>query len=451
MIVYKENKIGNQSVFAKNILNNLGEVVNSREVKKPLFQIEKEGYTYFILYDDHMNVIEDAFSFLNYALRESPLTTRSKAAFALRLLYCFLSLANLNIQSMNESNIRELLFFLRGLDSNPDIYSLKTQRSNATVNGYLSIYRTFFKYKNIECEALFRGKAVKISSSTTDSTNRMENNKFDNNLKTSNYSENSVPKYISPTEFRKIFRLAVEKKDNTTRIILHLMYGYGLRLGEVLGLTLEDIQETHENEKLIPVLLLRNRISDKKYQFSKGLSHVINKKQYSTKDYNSGKQKIIITYPLYEELLRYVEETHAAAIENHPDNYESGVADIVSIKNKPEQNHYVFLNQYGRILSDQTWNNNLKRYFRETSISLDYDIRENNLSHRFRHGFAMFHARFSEHPADILSLQKMMRHRSLSSTMVYFNPTPEDEFQIKTEFQNELYGLIPELKGALDE
>ena len=61
----------------------------------------------------------------------------------------------------------------------------------------------------------------------------------------------------------------------------------------------------------------------------------------------------------------------------------------------------------------------------------------------------MFHARFSEHPVDVLTLQKLLRHKSISSTMIYYNPTIEDEFNIKTEFQNELYSMIPELKGDI--
>jgi len=49
---------------------------------------------------------------------------------------------------------------------------------------------------------------------------------------------------------------------------------------------------------------------------------------------------------------------------------------------------------------------------------------------------------------NILELQKMLRHRSIASTMVYYNPTQDDEFKTKTEFQEELYNLIPELKAG---
>lgn len=350
---------------------------------------------------------------------------------------------------IDEKAFRELLFFLRGINTNPKRYSMKTQRSNNTVNGYLSVYRAYFSFADISCDAIFKAHTVRTDHIFED-TDSPVRKKYDNNLKTPNYSNDTVPKYIGPEDFKHIFRAILDAGDAQSRLIVHLMYGYGLRLGEVLGLTTEDIQEVRDNGKLVPVLILRNRMSDARFQFAKGLPHVVDKRQYASRDYLATRQRIIITYTLYEELIDFIEDTHARMMDKYPDNYEQGYADIVSVRDKPETNHYVFLNRYGRILSDQTWNNTLKKYFEVAGIPIDVDIRDNNLSHRFRHGFAMFHARFSRHPADALSLQKMLRHKSLSSTMVYYNPTPEDEFKIKMEFQKELYDMIPELKEGLD-
>lgn len=452
MIVYSEEKNGPQSIFIKTILDNDNNAVSKRTVTIPLYQVEKDGFIYFVLYNDNMEVISDAYEYLNFTLRESPLTSRRKAAFSLRFLYCFLSLSKYDIKKIDDKILKELLFFLRGINSNPKQYEMKTQRSANTVNGYLSVYRTYFINCKIKCDALFKSHITQSTSNIgSDFTSTVERKKYDNNLKTSKVNLDTVPKYISPEDFKKLYKLSIENKDKTAKLIMHLMYGYGLRLGEVLGLTMEDITEVYDHNELVPVLLLRNRMSDSKFQFAKNLPHVIDKKQYSSTDYRKAKTQIIITYALYEELLEYIEEIHANAIEKYEDNYNAGIADIVSVKNKPESNHYVFLNRYGKILSDQTWNNSLRKYFNDAGIPLDLDVRENNLSHRFRHGFAMFHARFSKHPVDVLSLQKLMRHKSVSSTMVYFNPTPEDEFKIKTEFQEELYTMIPELKEGFDD
>ena len=449
MIVYSEEKHGQQSIFIKSVLDPDGNLTSRRKVSMPLYQIEENGFLYFILYNDNMKPITSVYHYLNFRMKENPLTSRSKAAFALRPLYCFLSLSGYKENKIDEKALRELLFFLRGINTNPEQYSMKTQRSNNTVNGYLSVYRAYFAYAGIECDALFKSHTVQSDHTFEGTPSSLERKKYDNNLKAPDYSADTVPKYIGPEDFKRIFKAILDAGDKQSRSIVHLMYGYGLRLGEVLGLTTEDIKEIRDNGKLVPVLILRNRMSDAKFQFAKGLPHVMEPRQYDSRDYRAANQRIIITYTLYEELIDLIEENHSALMEKYPDNYDEGVADIVSVRDKPETNHYVFLNRYGRVLSDQTWNNTLKKYFEIVGIPIDIDIRDNNLSHRFRHGFAMFHARFSKHPADTLSLQKMMRHKSISSTMVYYNPTPEDEFEIKMEFQKELYDMIPELKEGL--
>jgi integrase/recombinase XerD len=450
MIVYSEEKRGQQSVFIKSVIDTEGNVTSMRKVSIPLYQIEHDGFLYFVLYDDYMKPIPAVYQYLNFRLQESPLTSRSKAAFALRLLYCFLSLSGYKVNNIDEKALRELLFFLRGINTNPEQFSMKTQRSNNTVNGYLSVYRSFFSFAGIHCDAIFKSHTVLSEHVFEGTPSSPERKKYDNNLKAPDYSSDTVPKYIGPDDFKKIFKAIIDAGDKQSRLIVHLMYGYGLRLGEVLGLTTEDIREVRDNGKLVPVLMLRNRMTDAKYQFAKGLPHVIDPRQYTSRDYRAATQRIIITYALYEELIDLIEENHSFLMEKYPENYDAGVADIVSPKDKPETNHYVFLNRYGRVLSDQTWNNTLKKYFEIAGIPVDVDVRDNNLSHRFRHGFAMFHARFSKHPADTLSLQKMMRHKSISSTMVYYNPTPEDEYKIKMEFQKELYDMIPELKEGLN-
>ena len=448
MIIYSEEKLGNQSVFVKSIIDDDGNVTSTRKVSIPLYQVEKDDFLYFILYDDNMKPVQSVYNYLNFKMKENPLTSRSKSAFALRLLYCFLSLSGYKINRIDEKALKELLFFLRGINTNPEQYSMKTQRSNNTVNGYLSVYRSYFSYAGIKCDSIFKSH-IASSDHIFEDNSSAPRKKYDNNLKTPNYSSDTVPKYIGPEDFKKIYRTIIDAKDNQAKLIVHLMYGYGLRLGEVLGLTIEDIKEIRDNGKLVPVLYLRNRMSDAKFQFAKNCPHVIDPRQYASKDYRAATQKIIITYELYEELVDYIETSHSELMEKYPENYEAGCADIVSVRDKPDSNHYIFLNRYGRVLSDQTWGNALKKYFEMAGIPIDIDIRDNNLSHRFRHGFAMFHARFSKHPADTLSLQKMMRHKSVSSTLVYYNPTPEDEFNIKMEFQKELYEMMPELKEGL--
>ena len=72
MILYSEEKTGYRSVFVKTITNGNGNPVSSRKVSIPLFQQKKDGYLYFVLYDDHMRLISDAYEYLNFYMRECP-------------------------------------------------------------------------------------------------------------------------------------------------------------------------------------------------------------------------------------------------------------------------------------------------------------------------------------------------------------------------------------------
>lgn len=446
MIVYTEKKLDNQSVFTKVILDVDGAEISSRSVLVPMYKIEKNSFIYYVIYSSKMEVISDAYEYLNFTLSDNPITTRTKSAYAIRLLYCFLELGNLDIHTLSEKNMKELQFFLKGIGSVNEKHSLKTQRTSNTINSYMATYRSYFTNRKIQWNALFRSRVTITETNIgSDYSSSTERTRYSNNLRTGT-PVGYIPKYLSPDDFRKLYRLAMDKNDKTAKIIMHLMYAYGLRLGEVLGLTIEDISEIKFDNKLLPAICIRNRISDKPFQYAKGLPHVNRPQQYKRKDYKIQSSQIIISYELYEEIIEFVNITHDDAKSKYPEYYKTTIADTVSAQSTVETNHYVFLNSYGRVLSDQTWNNRLRAYFIETQIPIDSDVRENNLNHRFRHGFAMFHARYSEKPLNILELQKMMRHKSITSTMVYYNPTPEDEFLIKTEFQNELYNLIPELK-----
>ena len=424
-----------------------GKELTSREVEIPLFPVERDGKIWFLLYDDDMKLLSIPTSYLNFNMANKSIKTRRASASAIRLLYIFLSLSNCDVNNIRQEQLNDLIRFIQGLNSNPEKYKTQTIRSNQTVNNYLGVYREFFRAKSICCPPIFEGKIIKESVSfDTDSESVIERVRYTNNLRTSNPHPNSVPKYISPNEFEKLYKVASDNNDKQAMCIMRLMYCYGLRLGEVLGLTTEDIKESYQDDRMVPSIILRNRLSDKEFQFAKNLMHIQKTEQYLSADYINTSTKIIIDYELFELLCDYINEVHTFALESHPTQYEKASADVVSFWDAPESNHYIFLSKISTPLSAQTWGKKLKKYFNEYGIVIDYSFRENNLSHRFRHGFAMLHAHYRQNPIGALELQKMMRHRSLSSTLVYYNLTDEDEQELREEFVNELFELIPSLK-----
>ena len=251
MIYYTEAKIGRKSIYKKVIADDSGNVLSEREVEIPLYRIDRNGQPFYLLYDDEMNVLSEPSSYLNFELSGS-LNTKNRCANALRLLYVFLSLANYDVRHLGQEQLNELIRFLQGLNSNPEAFRTETTRSNDTVNGYLSVYRSFFRKKHIRSEALFDAKIIREEMTFNDDfKGAIERIRYTNNLRTSDPNAHTVPKYISPDEFERLYRLAIAKKDIRAMIIMRLMYCYGLRLGEVLGLTIEDLQETHRDNQLV--------------------------------------------------------------------------------------------------------------------------------------------------------------------------------------------------------
>ena len=445
MTYITEEKLGTKSIYYRITTDAQGVEALKRKVEIPLYKIEKDNTVWFMLYDDDMNVLSEPTRYLNHKMTTKSFTTRKASANALRLLYIFLSLYNYKVRNLNLERLNELIQFLQGTSLNP-INDVRTFRSNDSVNNYLGIYREYFRQMDIPCKALFEEKTtLQEFSFDNDSTGTIERVQYVNNLRTT-HNIRSIPKYISPNEFEMLNKKAIDKKDILAQCIMRLMYCYGLRIGEVLGLTIEDIKETTRDNILVPIIILRNRVSDKDFQYAKNLPHIQNKKAYKSKQYTKSKSEIIIDYSLYELIYDYINEVHTPLLEKSPEKYAKGNADIVSTRNAPEFNHYIFLNKNGNVLSGQTWGNYLKQYFIDCGIPLDSNTKEFNLSHRFRHGFAMLHAHYRKNPVNALQLQIMMRHKSLSSTMIYFNPTEEEEFKIKEEFIQELFGLIPSLK-----
>ena len=446
MIEYIPFKNGNSICYKCVSKKKNGEILSERIVDCPMYIKNKEDFTYIIPCDDKGHVIHSAYCFLNKEMSMAAFNTRLQTAKGIRLAYCWKELAIADFAHLSASQTTELIRFMQGISLNDENAEIHVFRSNNTVNNYLSAIRAYFRFIGIEEGPLFDTKNVTVSLNSTEGiTSTTEHKSYISNLRTAS-KERITPKYISPNEFSRLFKIVSSHNDETAKMLIHLMYAYGLRLGECLGLTIEDIAEVKRNNKMTPVLYIRNRKTDnKRFQSAKGKTTIIDKRQYKTSEYRKETDVMVITYDFYEQLVNYINITHEEMQNKYPKNYASGMADVVSNKELEGINHYVFMNRYGKVLSDQTWNIKLRKYFEKADIPVDYQNREFNLSHRFRHGFAMFHAKYS--PKKLDALEKMMRHKSISSTLVYYNPTPEDEAAIKEEAQSYLYEQIPELKG----
>lgn len=444
MIKVKETQLNGHIAYIKEECTNDGIVVSTEQINISVKQAIIDGFTYLILYDNEMNIIENAFMYLNFksygsTKNTASLNSRFQKARVLKTFYAFLAIFNYDINSLAQNEIQHYIDFLKGL---PATGSEITARSIKTINIYLSIVRDYFKRFNIDCNALFEKKEItQYYAADRQALGRGNRIAYDINPRYRSFSADDIapPRYISPDEFKKLYGLAKKKNDHTAMLLMELMYCYGLRLGECLGLTMEDFAPATYQNRSYYVMKLRNRVSDNKDQYCKNLIHPVDRSIYTTSEYIDSTQKIVITERLYHVVENYIENTFEPILAKHPDKHDVVEADIVDRNQQILDNCYLFLNKTGNRLTAATWNRHLRNYFVEAGIDTDKGTRQNNLSHRFRHGFAMFHAHFREDHLEVLELSKMMRHRSLQSTLIYYNPTFEDQIALTEEFQDNLY------------
>lgn len=231
--------------------------------------------------------------------------------------------------------------------------------------------------------------------------------------------------------------------------IVRLMFEAGLRIGEVLGLTSDDIVLEEIDGEDVGVIYIRNRFTDKPYQLAKTCMKISNPKQYNSKEYRTqgyGYQKVIININLYDKLSEYINENHCDIKDKFLNNYNKfTIADRVDISDEyDEDNFYVFINSVAKPLSSNLWNQTLREIFTKSEIKTDKHKRENNLNHRFRHGFAMFMVQYKNIKA--FDLKILMRHRSIHSVFTYYKPTDDDISKLKNDFAESLYDIIPDLQ-----
>lgn len=433
-----------------------GNVIYTKSSDVRCSRVKLGQKVYFIINDTQGNSYADA----NYYLNERmPLfgkseNTRRKAGHVIARYENFLKLMNLQTQDLDMQDITRLTRFFKG--------AADIQCKNGTVNDYLGTLRDYFTANDIECKPLFKKRLVETEKVTGDDFSvTMLRYTYVSNLPVNSRDKEVVPKYITMDEYARLIKLAQEAGDINGVMLMHLMFRYGIRIGGCIGLTEEDFVYMKIGGEDVPTLIMRNRLSDKPDQKAKNRKTPQSREDYTTTEYmDEWKYDDYSHYYLTESgkfveaFILFIKNTREWAMKNKPENYKQSEADIVdpeSFKEKGlDKNHYIFLNSQGKPLSAQTWAKRLRTYFFVAEIKVDKDRRKNNLSHRFRHGFAMMHAKFMDPPVPAHVLQKMMHHKYISSTMVYYNPTPEEELEQKTKLQNKVFDENPELKDIID-
>jgi len=440
LIEVVESKIATQDGYRKNYKNDDNEITYSSNVLISSACIEDEGFNYILLFDNNGNVIRDAYRYLNNKIKDYSINTRLQATSSLKVLYSFLELYSCDLNKLNDETIRQLKEFLLGGTRKGIAYSFTnlTRRNNETVNSCLTVYRNYLKFLGINNKDLNRTRDVNVESIDPTGMGQTTYNSYKKyvvNLNTAARKQ-KVPMYIKEEEFEEIIDVirhsekynkktqSMEKKYSIREeIIVRLMFENGLRIGEVLGLTLEDIDDSK--------IYIRNRVSDKSYQKAKTAMKVKTKDDYNADGYDDYKYGYFIIKPkrtTLSKINRYLQQVSLPYLSKKcSEKYlENAKADTVGDGSNLEgDNYYIFLNSHGTPLTFNGWNKILREIFEEVGLIVDKETREHNLNNRFRHGFAM---KLRKGGKSALEIKEALRNHSISSVACYFRPTEEDMY-----------------------
>lgn len=369
----------------------------------------------YVFYDDDMRILYEPSFLLAEEMRWESDNTKLQAVSAMKLLYSFAGVMGIPPEEFDGPTCNAFLQFCRGTlgDGLSTSFNLETTRSETTIGAYLKSVRRLMKYLGRNDSPFLDRRLVRGPRATGG-----DPAKEAFVLQAKPAPDLEAPAAITMSEYRTLLDVIGKRDGDPARPMVRLMFEHGLRIGEVLGLTLEDViaGASPDGEPRYS-LKLRDRMSDGPDQHAKTVLKVRSANQYGSSDYakrNVGYQEVFVSESVFDDLSAYIEAAHADACA------EGCRADSVVGEG---ENRYVFLNTRGRRLSSNLWNKRLRTLFSEAGIPLDEGARKTNLNHRFRHGYAMM--LIHELRLDDFAVMTLMRHRSVSSTEVYNKPTAE--------------------------
>lgn len=423
------------------------EVINEYSIYCKSTAIKKDNKIYYLLFNRHYELNKNVFNFINIyqdSFKRSE-QTKGKTLVALKLLYSFLEIFNLKLEYLTNDDAAQFLAFMFGYSvaGSCIFFEFKSSRTPSSVNDYLSIIRTYIKYLRLDKNPLLEATGKKKLMTTLDGQ-QIEVSAFD--IKAKEYHKIEVPKHITLDEFKQMQLYLHNGGNKKLECIIRLMYESGLRSGEVLSLTYEDLKMEKRDGLDIYKVILRNRFGNTADRSPKFLMKIKSKVDYKSPSYRQkgyGWNEMMISKSLYEMLLDYIDEAHSDAQDNHFSCWKKAITDSVDEDFSEENNFFIFLNKYGKPLSRKTLETEVRQLFIDCGIKINKEGgKYDGLCHRFRHGFAMYQVNYNHTPMALL--KELMRHTSIESTAVYYTPEATDIIKIKNNLSKSVYDFIPE-------
>lgn len=224
------------------------------------------------------------------------------------------------------------------------IQSLSKEENSSSVSRNISTLKSFYKFLELN-------KYTNTNPLTTISNPK---------------ARKSLPKVLSEEEVDKLLDINLKTDfDYRNKAMLELMYSSGLRVSELINLTVNDIDLKNAYVRI----------------FGKG-----------------SKERIV---PLND----YAIEALSNYILNHR-----------KILFKHGENNYLFLNNHGNKMTRQGFFKILQKIAKEKNIKSELS------PHTLRHSFA---THLLKHGADLRSIQELLGHSDISTTQIYTHITSE--------------------------
>ncbi|MGN0039174.1 MAG: tyrosine-type recombinase/integrase [Coriobacteriales bacterium] len=388
-----------------------------------------------VVYASDWSVNTEASMFLREAFEADVTNTKKQAPSAVKLLYNFLELFGIRIEDMTKMQAKALVEFMRGTlrSSTSCTIELQTTRSEKTVSDYLSVIRKLAEYLELgDSHPLLKKKPR--SGRGRSSRGRAMSDPHVIAVKT--VEELMAPMHVSTPQYKELLATEHVRSNLRDRVMIRLMREAGLRVGECLSISLEDASSYVDDDGVIRTCIeLRNRLSDAPDQCAKTAMKVRSERDYRLPEYKvvlAGYEVVTLGFDLADELFEYMQAAHAG---RQTDRYwerreATARADKVTDRLADgQENYYLFLNSLGRPLTQARWSQILREIYEEAGIPVDHGRKKKNLSHRLRHGYAMYLK--YERGCDEFAVMTLLRHRSIESQEAYDNPTPEDILRLQ--------------------
>lgn len=277
---------------------------------------------------------------------------------------------------MNEKYIEEFIDYLRFEKKYSENTISSYKRDLNKINSYLK--KDFIKLTKADIQKYIQNLSKNESSNTISRTisslksfyKFLEINKYTNTnpLTTiiSPKTARKLPKVLSEEEVNKLLDINLNNDfDYRNKAMLELMYSSGLRVSELINLTVNDVDLKNSLVRI----------------FGKGSKErIVPLNDYATEALNN--------YILYHRPKLF----------------------------KQKESNYLFLNNHGNQMTRQGFFKTLKKIAKEKGIKSELS------PHTLRHSFATHLLKYG---ADLRSIQELLGHSDISTTQIYTHITNE--------------------------